>query len=623
MATVQTWLPVWKKMLFATLAVAAFFCLLEGLFALAGVRPVIDEGDPFVGFSGTLPLLVPDASSTAGSQMITAPNKRGLFNLQRFADPKPAGTYRIFCLGGSTTYGHPYDDRTSFAGWLRELLPCVDASRRWEVINAGGISYASYREAALVEELCRYQPDLFILFTGHNEFLEERTYGSLQELPAPLLRVSGVLAQTRTYSALWRLLKPKYSRPQRVLLPAEVDAVLDHSVGPSAYHRDTQLRRQIVDHFEFNLRRMTRLARAAGAEVLLVTPVSNLKDCSPFKSQHGEGLAPEEQEAWSTMFQRGRKLQAAGELQSALEAFDAAIALDDEYAEAHYRRGQCLLELGRFDEAQAALLRARDEDVCPLRATAPLVEGVRRAAAAEAAPLIDFERLLDEECQRRFGHATAGRELFLDHVHPTIAVNRLLAESIVDELGRSGVARPGDAWRERCLAATQQSVLSQLTPADHATAHRMVAKVLSWAGKLEEAGPAALAALEIAPQDRESLFIAGAYMKFVGRDEEGHEYFRQALEIEVAENPQDAEARQFLAETLAKQERWEEARKQFEAALRLNGDSAAAHRGLAEVLRQLDMPDEAQQHRRAAEELDRRSLGGGPQPTNRYNSSPN
>ena len=55
---------------------------------------------------------------------------------------KESGVTRIICLGGSTTYGRPYNDKTSFCGWLREFLPAVDPSRQWEVINAGGISYA-------------------------------------------------------------------------------------------------------------------------------------------------------------------------------------------------------------------------------------------------------------------------------------------------------------------------------------------------------------------------------------------------------------------------------------------------------------------------------------------------
>ena len=82
---------------------------------------------------------------------LTAVNKLEFFNGQTFPREKARGHYRIFCVGGSTTYGRPYDDKTSFSGWLRELLPMVDSGRDWEVINAGGISYASYRVAMLME----------------------------------------------------------------------------------------------------------------------------------------------------------------------------------------------------------------------------------------------------------------------------------------------------------------------------------------------------------------------------------------------------------------------------------------------------------------------------------------
>ena len=122
----------------------------------------------------------------ASQWLVTAQNKRGYFNVQGFPQVKAPGTYRIFTLGGSTTYGRPYDDKTSFSGWLREFLPMADSQRNWEVINAGGISYASYRVAHLMEELVNYQPDLFIIYTGHNEFLEERTYGQIRDM-SPLV----------------------------------------------------------------------------------------------------------------------------------------------------------------------------------------------------------------------------------------------------------------------------------------------------------------------------------------------------------------------------------------------------------------------------------------------------
>src|SRR5688572_18920113 len=100
-------LPVWKKLVFALVAVGLCLALLEGGLALLGVQPVLVAEDPFVGFAASVPLFVKESPDAAGRQMVTAANKRGLFNLQRFADPKPAGAYRIFCLGGSTTYGHP------------------------------------------------------------------------------------------------------------------------------------------------------------------------------------------------------------------------------------------------------------------------------------------------------------------------------------------------------------------------------------------------------------------------------------------------------------------------------------------------------------------------------------
>jgi tetratricopeptide (TPR) repeat protein len=110
----------------------------------------------------------------------------------------------------------------------------------------------------------------------------------------------------------------------------------------------------------------------------------------------------------------------------------------------------------------------------------------------------------------------------------------------------------------------------------------MVAKVFHWAGKIEEAGPAALEALVVSPQDRESLFIAGAYLKSIGRDQEGQEHFRRALEIEVAENPQDVEARVFLAKTLIELGETAEARLHLREALNLRPDSPEA----AQLLKQ-------------------------------------
>ena len=69
--------------------------------------PQADSGDPFLGFTGRRPLFVPDFA--ADDTLITAPGKRRWFNVERFPREKGATTTRIFCLGGSTVFGHPYD----------------------------------------------------------------------------------------------------------------------------------------------------------------------------------------------------------------------------------------------------------------------------------------------------------------------------------------------------------------------------------------------------------------------------------------------------------------------------------------------------------------------------------
>ena len=280
-------LPAWKKALFAVAAFVGFFALLEGLLALAGVKPQLAFEDPYVGFASTIPLYVRD-----GDEYVTSPAKDGWFNVQRFPANKPAETFRIFSVGGSTTFGRPYDDRVSFSGWLREFLPVADPSRNWEVINAGGVSYASYRVAAVMEELADYEPDLFLIYSGHNEFLERRTYEGLIEAPEVVMAAGGLLSQTRIYAAGSQLLgRQQQRKADGELLAEEVDTMLAHSVGPEDYERDDELRSQILAHYRFNLRRMVEIARGASAEAVLITPASSWKDCAPFKSEASVGAS--------------------------------------------------------------------------------------------------------------------------------------------------------------------------------------------------------------------------------------------------------------------------------------------------------------------------------------------
>ena len=175
--------------------------------------------------------------------------------------------------------GRPFAIETSFTTWLELSLPAADPSRHWEVINCGGISYASYRLVPILREVLGYDPDLVVLYTGHNEFLEERTYGHIKRLPAPLAYAIHAASRLRSFTLLRERLLDRdvdwagSTSGVRPILSEEVEALLDYQGGLEAYQRDPSWRRGVIEHFYFNLRRMVHMCRYAAVPLWLVDPV--------------------------------------------------------------------------------------------------------------------------------------------------------------------------------------------------------------------------------------------------------------------------------------------------------------------------------------------------------------
>ncbi|WP_027192288.1 SGNH/GDSL hydrolase family protein [Fundidesulfovibrio putealis] len=99
-------------------------------------------------------------------------------NAQGFIGPdfqqrKPEGTFRIFCLGGSTTLGAGVEtDAHAYPAILQAMFDTMQkgASKRIEVINAGVFGYRSLHTSLLVSRLLDdYQPDMFIVMDGLND----------------------------------------------------------------------------------------------------------------------------------------------------------------------------------------------------------------------------------------------------------------------------------------------------------------------------------------------------------------------------------------------------------------------------------------------------------------------
>lgn len=525
-------MSVVKKILMAVVVTVVFFVVLEGILALAGVEPRLFAEDPYVGFTSVSPLFIEDFDGEGRPIFRISDDKVNLFNPQSFPAEKAEGTTRVFCMGGSTTFGRPFDDATSYCGWLRELLPEIDPARRWEVINVGGVSYASYRVALLMEELVRHQPDLFIIYSGQNEFLEARTYSGIIAMPAPLRGLSASARRTRLYSALSKTIQRVGSDAETggmvTTLGDDVVTRLDASIGPDDYHRDEEGRRQIIDHFRFNLMRMADIAASVGAGVHLVVPASNLQDCTPFKSEHAEGLTEEALAWWDREMATARQAVIDDDVEAALSSLQAARKIDPHHAGGLFAVGSFLMKEGRVDEARKAFEQARDEDVCPLRMLGEMGDVVRWVAEDRGLGLTDFEAVADQVAL----DGIPGSDLFLDHVHPTIEGNGLLARSILDGLIEASVVTPSRVPGDGVFESVKAKILAGVDDGKRALALMKLSKVLGWAGKIQDAWRLAQQAVQLEPGNSSVQYQAGLTAQLIGQPEQAIKHYRNAIAIQ-------------------------------------------------------------------------------------------
>ncbi|MEO8496711.1 MAG: SGNH/GDSL hydrolase family protein [Planctomycetota bacterium] len=408
------------------------FVAFEWGLRIAGVGEIRETEVPAIGFEATYPLFELDE---AGEHFEIAKSRQAYFYPDSFAARKPPHEFRIFCLGGSTVQGRPYSIETSFTTWLELSLNAADPNREWQVVNCGGVSYASYRLVPILKEILAYEPDLFVIYTGHNEFLEARTFAGLPRVTA----LSHVRTLSLLRSACWGESRLQGPGQPRETLAAEVDTLLDYRGGLADYHRDDAGRRVTVEQFAENVRQMIDLARAANVPVVLMNPASNLKDTPPFKIEPRSDLTAKEAAEFATLFEQARQAEEADEKAELLEQ---AVAIDGRHAGARFLLGHASLAQHRPDEAREQFNLAKDEDVCPLRMIEPLHAALFALAESSATPLIDVCR----DFGLRATDGIPGDNFFLDHVHPTINNHQVIARLLVDHLVAAGFCHPQADW---------------------------------------------------------------------------------------------------------------------------------------------------------------------------------
>jgi tetratricopeptide (TPR) repeat protein len=366
---------------------------------------------------------------------------------------KARNTYRIFVLGESAAMGDP-DPAYGFSRYLEVMLRQKYPQENFEVINTGIVAINSHVLLKLASGLSQFQPDMFIVYAGNNEVVGPYGPGTTltsSTLPLPLIRTSIFVRSLRLGQLAARTFGPKRQwRGMEMFLDKQVPA-------------NSPPMERVYKNFGTNLDAIIEVADKAGAQLVISTVVSNLRDCGPFASLHRPGLTQEALAKWTELLQKGIELESNEQYVEALKEYRSAEGIDDRYAELHFRIARLLWSTGDYSAAKEEFVRARDLDTLRFRSDTKINDTIRSVAKAHSSEveLVDSEAAAAAESL----HGITGSEFLYEHVHLNPRGNYLLArilfpavESRLPSQVRSGGASvdlPSEELCERSLALTR------------------------------------------------------------------------------------------------------------------------------------------------------------------------
>ncbi len=365
-----------------------------------------------------------------------------------FLVSKPPGTFRIFCLGGSTTVGYPYWYNGAFSSFLRDRLDAIFPDRSIEIVNVGMTATNSYTVLDLSKELVALEPDLFIVYDGHNEF-----YGAL-----------GVASKARIAPARWMtLLYLRMIHLRTFQFVGAATSKLMRLLGkaPLDYSRRTTLMEQVaegenvpfgsdlyvqaLDGFQRNLEELAERCRTHRIPLLLGTQVSNLRGQIPFVSNNSSRISQQQRSHFQELYKNGLELQSRGSVDSALVALQAAVAVDSFHAEAHYRLAQCLEAKGKKRQAHQQYILARDFDELRFRADTNFNNSIRTMQARQHCWVADIEAVF----KALSPDSLIGHNLILEHLHPNARGHFLMAKEYARLMREHDLLATSEEWARR------------------------------------------------------------------------------------------------------------------------------------------------------------------------------
>jgi tetratricopeptide (TPR) repeat protein len=348
------------------------------------------------------------------------------------------------------------------SSFLQAMLADACPDRRIEVINLGTVAVASFPLVYQVRDALRFSPDLFVFYTGNNEFFGAygtasiNAAGSLPPWGLRLLRAARGFALVQALDSL-------------LYRGADGSSTLmEAMIGQTFIPCDSPLREAAARNLAANLGTMLDEARAAGVPAIVCTTASNESGLAPLGEDDFGGLDDRQRAEVQRLLADAEEVSDPAR---AVGLLREAARLAPRHARARFLLGQALARSGATAEAGRAFLEARDLDTMPWRPVSLTEQAIRSVAGSKGAVFCDVA----EKFRSGNPEGAAGWELLDDHVHLSVAgqaaAARMMASAAAPLFGSSSeavAALPADeVYAERlgrnlyddCSVSWQMSVL--------------------------------------------------------------------------------------------------------------------------------------------------------------------
>lgn len=298
-----------------------------------------------------------------------------------FLRVKPEGSYRIFILGGSTTAGFPYGNNVTFPRILHRRLLNAYPNKKIEVVNLSMTAINSYTMLDFMDEVLEQQPDLILIYAGHNEFYGALGVSSMESLG----KIRGVvklflnLQSYKTYGLIRNITVDLLGLIRNSSEENKKSDKTQTEMAKIVGNKEIPLGGDIYElgkkQFYENLTEIFEIAKNAGVKVLVSELVSNIRDQKPFVSIE-DGSTP-----------------------SAYEKYNEAKLLESKE---------------KFEEAKKAYYSAKDLDALRFRATEEFNEVINSTANKFDIPVVPMKKHFEQNAANRL----VGNSLMHEHLHP-------------------------------------------------------------------------------------------------------------------------------------------------------------------------------------------------------------